>query len=151
MASGVKVNDDVVTRAVEMNLHKGTPLRYLRFVINSVGTFIEIQEEKERDKTENGDEEGQKRLLNELTDTLSDKDCCYILYDFGYVPGSGQATDKLLFIVWCPDSASVRNKMLYASSKDAIKNKLSQLAFKEVQANDLSALSYEAVLDKVLH
>lgn len=74
--------------------------RYLKFVINSERTFIEIHEEKARDNTDNGDDEGQKKLLNELKDSLPENDCCYILYDFGYMPCSGQATDKLLFIVW---------------------------------------------------
>ena len=46
-----------------------------------------------------------------------------------------------------PDTSKVRQKMLYASSKDALRKKLVGLAI-EIQGTDFSEVSYEVVLDK---
>lgn len=47
-----------------------------------------------------------------------------------------------------PDSARIKNKMVYASSKDAIRRKLVGIGT-EVQATDASEIAYETVLEKV--
>lgn len=61
----------------------------------------------------------------------------------------------LLYIVYwlciysrAPDTSKVKQKMLYASSKDAIRKKLVGIGA-EIQGTDLSEVSYEAVLEKV--
>lgn len=48
-----------------------------------------------------------------------------------------------------PDTAKVKQKMLYAASKDALRKKLDGI-YTEIQCTDLSEVSYETVLDKVL-
>lgn len=47
-----------------------------------------------------------------------------------------------------PDTAKIKHKMLYASSKDALRRKLDGI-FSEIQCTDLSEVSYDFVLDKV--
>lgn len=47
-----------------------------------------------------------------------------------------------------PDTAKIKPKMLYASSKDALRKKLVGIAT-EIQATDLSEVAYEVVLEKV--
>ena len=47
-----------------------------------------------------------------------------------------------------PDTAKIKAKMLYASSKDALRKKLVGVAT-EIQATDLSEVAYDTVLDKV--
>lgn len=55
---------------------------------------------------------------------------------------------NLLFINHrIPDDSKVKDKMLYASSKDAIRKRLVGVAI-EIQGTDLSEVSYEAVLEK---
>lgn len=56
--------------------------------------------------------------------------------------------DSLIPACRAPDTAKVKQKMLYASSKDAIRKKLVGVGV-EVQATDASEISFEAVLDKV--
>src|SRR5262249_39534435 len=46
-----------------------------------------------------------------------------------------------------PDAAKVKQKMVYASSKDALKKKLNVTT--EIQATDLDEVAYETVFDKV--
>jgi len=47
-----------------------------------------------------------------------------------------------------PDNSKTKQKMVYASSKDAIRRKLDGI-YTEIQCTDLSEVSYEFVLDKV--
>lgn len=46
-----------------------------------------------------------------------------------------------------PDTAKIKHKMVYASSKESFKKKLVGLAV-EVQGTDYSEISYDAVLEK---
>lgn len=60
---------------------------------------------------------------------LPDKECRYSIYDVEMVIDLGSGIPpgkrtKLAFIVWAPASASIRQKMISASSKDALKKKL---------------------------
>ncbi|KAM8951836.1 cofilin-1-like [Lycaon pictus] len=61
---------------------------------------------------------------------LPDKDCHYALYDTTYE----SKKEDLVFTFWAPESASLKSKMIYASSKDAIKKKLTGIKH-ELQAN----------------
>lgn len=47
-----------------------------------------------------------------------------------------------------PDDSKVKQKMLYASSKDALRKALVGIAT-EIQGTDFSEVSYETVLEKV--
>nr|KAF6281617.1 cofilin 1 [Pipistrellus kuhlii] len=70
---------------------------------------------------------------------LLDKDCHYALYDANYE--TKESKEDLVFIFWAPESAPLKSKMIYASSKDAIKKKLTGIKH-ELQAN-----CYEEVKD----
>merc|ERR1712135_233963 len=75
-------------------------------------------------------------------------DCRYGCFDIRYVTSEGGHRTKLTFIVFCPDEANVKKKMLYASSKDALKNKL--IGNLEIQASDLDDLTLPVIVDKCL-
>jgi cofilin len=48
-----------------------------------------------------------------------------------------------------PDTSKVKQKMVYAASKDALRKKLVGIA-SEIQGTDMSEISYETVLEKVV-
>ena len=50
-------------------------------------------------------------------------DVRYAVADFHYNIPEGPRTD-MVFITWAPDGATIKKKMLIASSKDALKNAL---------------------------
>lgn len=75
-------------------------------------------------------------------------ECRYCVYDFQYDTAGEGIRNKVLFYVWSPDSAKIKQKMVYASSKDALRRKLEGI-YTEIQCTDLSEVSYEFVLDKV--
>ncbi|CAD7683200.1 unnamed protein product [Nyctereutes procyonoides] len=62
-----------------------------------------------------------------------DKDCHYALYDTTYETKESKKED-LVFTFWAPESAPLKSKMIYVSSKDATKKKLTGIKH-ELQAN----------------
>merc|ERR1712195_326966 len=69
----------------------------------------------------------------------------YGLVDIEYTTDDGRPQSKLTFVMWSPDDkCGVKDKMLYASSKDAIKKKFVGI-MKEIQANDLDDLEDDAI------
>jgi len=76
-------------------------------------------------------------------------ECRYGVFDTEYTdPKTGGKREKIVFFAWAPDSAPIKQKMLYASSKQALKNKLVGLAT-ELQASDRDELRFEEVVDKI--
>lgn len=50
-------------------------------------------------------------------------DVRYAVADVHYKTSEGQRTD-MVFVTWAPETASIKRRMLMASSKDALKNSL---------------------------
>lgn len=85
----------------------------------------------------------------EFVGELPETDCRYAVYDFEYEKSPAEGVrNKICFVVWVPDTSKVRQKMLYASSKDAIRKKLAGVAV-EIQGTDMSEIAYDTVLEKV--
>lgn len=79
------------------------------------------------------------------------EECRYGLFDFEYTHQCQGTSDiskkqKLFIMLWCPDTASVKKKMIYSSSFDALKRALPGLS-KSIQATDLGEASRETVED----
>jgi cofilin len=86
--------------------------------------------------------------FEEFTAALPEKDCRYAVYDFEWDQGADGKRTKVLFVVWAPDVAPIKAKMLYTSTKSSVKQKLVGIGA-EIQATDMSEISLEEVLDKV--
>ncbi|KAI7842449.1 hypothetical protein COHA_004088 [Chlorella ohadii] len=79
---------------------------------------------------------------------LPDADCRYGVFDFDFTTADGQKLHKMIFLNWAPDSARVKSKMMYASTKDFFKSHLDGLSL-EFQASDLDEISEQEVGDAV--
>ena len=73
-------------------------------------------------------------------------DVCYAVADVHYNIPEGQRTD-MVFITWAPESASIKRRMLMASSKDALKNALVGCR-NTVQATCYPDLDLRSVVEK---
>ncbi|OQR78442.1 cofilin/actin-depolymerizing factorisoform 1-like [Tropilaelaps mercedesae] len=139
MSSGVTVSVDAkqVYDDVKKNKHH-------RYIIYS------IKEEKVIEVEFKGDRNASYQdFLTQMKD-LKDQ-CRYCLFDFpAEAPQEGTnepskiALDRLVLMTWCPEGAKVKQKMLYASSYDALKKALVGV-YKYVQACDFEELSQEAI------
>jgi cofilin len=79
---------------------------------------------------------------------LPKDECRYAIYDYKYVNSEECEFNKLVFIIWNPDGARLKNKMLYASTKDFFKSRLSGIAV-EIQATEYDEVSEEQLREQV--
>ncbi|KAF9946971.1 cofilin, partial [Mortierella alpina] len=83
----------------------------------------------------------------EFVGALPEDDCRYAVYDFDFTLADGGPRNKIVFITWSPDSAKIKSKMIYASSKDALRRGLNGVAF-DIQGTDFDEIAYDTVLGK---
>eukprot|EP01115_Flamella_aegyptia_P002937 TRINITY_DN14512_c0_g1_i1.p1 TRINITY_DN14512_c0_g1~~TRINITY_DN14512_c0_g1_i1.p1 ORF type:complete len:139 (-),score=46.53 TRINITY_DN14512_c0_g1_i1:76-492(-) len=129
MASGIGVNDEIVDIFQSLKLSK--KIRYFIAKMNDDLTEVVVEKTGGRDET-----------WESFVDNLPDDDCRYAVFDYEFDAGEGQR-NKLIFVVWCPDTARIKPKMLYTSTKDAVKKKLVGVSC-ELQATDDSEVSNDA-------
>ncbi|KAG4065079.1 hypothetical protein HA402_007476 [Bradysia odoriphaga] len=137
MASGVAVSDDCV-RAFE-NIKNSKVHRFAIFLIT--GKKIDVEQVGSRDASYDD-------FLSQLK-AGEGKQCRYGVYDYEYTyqhqgTASVAIKQKLFLMLWCPDTASVTNKMIYASSYESLKQALVGIQ-KYIQANDDDEASQETV------
>lgn len=133
--SGVTMDPVCLERFEQMKLKHD--LRYIIFKIENKKTIVV-------------DAEGDKSKSYEDFLTVLPKDAPrYCLVDVDYTTKSGADHSKVVFVFWSPDDGPVREKMLYASSKDSIKKAMPGIQL-EVQANDMDDVEKKAVQSKLL-
>lgn len=82
-------------------------------------------------------------------EALPEDDSRYAVYDFQYEISSTEGKrSKIIFFTWSPETASVRSKMIYASSKDALRRALNGVST-DIQGTDFSDVAFESVLERV--
>jgi len=134
MSSGVAVNDDCVTVYNELKL--GHKSKFVIFRITDDYSSIVVDHVAPTTDT-----------YDTFESSLPPNDCRYAVYDFEWDAQEGKR-GKILFVLWAPDAAKVKSKMLYTSSKDNLRKKLVGVGT-EIQATDRSEISYDYVLEKV--
>jgi len=132
--SGVAVSDEVVQEYNKIKL--GHKYRYIQMKISDDKKMIEMEKTVETAEYE------------DFVKQLPDKICRYAIFDFDFALADSGQREQLIFVVWCPDTAPVHMKMLYAASKDAVKKKLVGISH-EVQATEHSELNKNEVTEKI--
>mmetsp|Transcript_31302 Transcript_31302/g.51680 ORF Transcript_31302/g.51680 Transcript_31302/m.51680 type:complete len:143 (-) Transcript_31302:47-475(-) len=131
MATGVVVEDDVSHAFNEFKLQRGDfKLRYFVYSIKDKKSIV-IEKQGAREST-----------YDDFIAEMPENDCRYGIIDLEFESDDGRPTSKLVFISWNPDTASVRPKMLYSGSKEAIKAVLTGVGI-HINATDHSELDLE--------
>jgi len=134
MASGVGVNGEC--SKIYNDLKLGKKYKYIIYNLNK--DFTEIIVEKTSASTN----------YDDFIADLPEQECRWAVYDFDFERQDGGKRNKLVFVAWSPDDAKVKQKMLFASSKEALRRTLLGIAA-EIQGTDFSEVAHESVLDKV--
>ncbi|XP_051513903.1 cofilin-2-like [Myxocyprinus asiaticus] len=150
MASGVTVQEDVLTIFNEMKVRKAQANEEERRKRKKAVLFC-LSEDKKQIIMEEGQEilqgdEGDPYL--KFVKMLPPHDCRYALYDATYETKESKKED-LVFIFWAPETAPLKSKMIYASSKDAIKKKFTGIKH-EWQVNGLEDIKDRKTLAEKL-
>ncbi|KAM4732848.1 cofilin-1 [Anableps anableps] len=154
MASGVKVTDEVIAVFNDMKVRKAQANEDEKRKRKKAILFCLSKDLKNIVL-----DEGKEILLGDIGNTVMDPyqdfvkmlppdDCRYALYDATYETKETKKED-LVFIFWAPDSAPLKSKMIYASSKDAIKRKFEGIKH-EWQVNGLEDLKERRTLAEKL-
>jgi len=146
--SGVSVDDACVLAFESMKSKRA--YKYVTFKLSANMDTIVVDEKLEQPSASEAvtTDEDYEQFYQHLKTVQADRDCRYAVYDMQYQTSEGGRRQKLAFIHFCPDEASIKRKMLYASSKDALKEKL--IGTLEIQASDLEGVTLSEIRDKCL-
>ncbi|TRZ02033.1 hypothetical protein DNTS_024190, partial [Danionella cerebrum] len=149
-ASGVTVEESVVLMFNDMKVRK-TPNTEEEVKNRKKAVLFCLSDDKKKIVLE----EGKQILVGDEGDPflkfvkmLPPNDCRYALYDATYATVETKKED-LVFIFWAPESAPLKSKMIYASSKDAIKKKFTGIKH-EWQVNGLEDIKDRKTLAEKL-
>ncbi|KAI4320016.1 hypothetical protein MLD38_033543 [Melastoma candidum] len=133
-ASGMAVNDECKLKFLELKAK-----RIYRFIV------FRIQDQQVVIDKVGGPEES----YDDFTASLPANECRYAVYDFDFTTDENCQKSKIFFIAWSPDTAKIRSKMVYASSKDRFKRELDGIQV-ELQATDPSEMSIDIIKSRAL-
>lgn len=130
-ASGMAVHDDCKLRFLDLKAK-----RTFRFVVYKI---------EEKQKQVVVEKVGEPALsYDDFAASLPADECRYAVYDFDFVTAENCQKSKIIFIAWSPDTARVRSKMIYASSKDRFKRELDGIQV-ELQATDPTEMDIDVI------
>ena len=115
----------------QFKLQQGEKLRFYTYKIENKKTIV-IDKKGARDAS-----------YEDFVAEMPEDDCRYGVIDLDFKTVDDRPTSKLVFITWNPDTASIRNKMLYSGSKEALKTALNGVGI-HINATDHAELDLEA-------
>jgi cofilin len=120
MASGVKVNPECIEAFNNFKLGKKDA--FLLFGFNEKATQIVVAHSEPKNAVDDS-VKAKNAQWDTLISMLPKDDVRYAVADVHYNLPEGPRTD-MVFVTWAPETASIKRRMLMASSKDALKNAL---------------------------
>jgi len=120
MSSGVKVDPECIEAFNNFKL--GKKEAFLLFGFNENATKIIVLHKEAKG---HGDDslKSKNAQWETLINMLPKDDVRYAVADVHYNMSEGPRTD-MVFVTWAPETATIKRRMLMASSKDALKNAL---------------------------
>ncbi|KAL8565185.1 hypothetical protein ACOMHN_003972 [Nucella lapillus] len=138
MASGVGIKDECLKAYDEVKM--GHQWLYIIYRVSEDLQII-VEEKGGHDKTYTD-------FVEKLKEAEKLKQCRYAIFDVRFMQGD-VPQEKLAFFLWSPDCASIRQKMLYASSKQALRNNMRGI-HAEIQCTDDSDLAMSNILERCM-
>eukprot|EP00178_Gracilaria_changii_P016587 TRINITY_DN4781_c0_g1_i2.p1 TRINITY_DN4781_c0_g1~~TRINITY_DN4781_c0_g1_i2.p1 ORF type:complete len:149 (-),score=32.34 TRINITY_DN4781_c0_g1_i2:71-517(-) len=145
MSSGVPANQEVVEKYNKLKLASSSSPRYLQLAI--VNNEIVVEKEGSR----SGDCEADfNNLYKDITSTFANEPR-FIIFDFeAKISETEGSRTKMVFIMWNPDSAPIKKKMLASSSKAGLKTAMSASGDLDFQCTAADELNWGELKNKVL-
>ncbi|XP_038886312.1 uncharacterized protein LOC120076526 [Benincasa hispida] len=128
-ASGMAVRDECKLKFLELKTKRN--YRFIIFKIENQEVVVEKLGSPEE-------------TYEDFTAAIPANECRYAVFDFDFTTDENCQKSKIFFIAWSPDTSKVRNKMVYASSKDRFKRELDGIQV-ELQATDPSEMSFDII------
>eukprot|EP01094_Clydonella_sp_ATCC50884_P017150 TRINITY_DN292_c0_g1_i3.p1 TRINITY_DN292_c0_g1~~TRINITY_DN292_c0_g1_i3.p1 ORF type:complete len:145 (+),score=51.82 TRINITY_DN292_c0_g1_i3:287-721(+) len=136
--SGIQVDNEVVQCYQELKSGKG--MTWFSMRISDDKSSIIVDNKGER----SGSSETDHAALGAV---LPENGCRYAVLDVqAHSKTAGRDVQKIFFVVWAPDTAPIKEKMMTASTKDAVKKALEGVNF-EKQCTDRDEYSFESFVE----
>ncbi|KAJ1416565.1 putative actin-depolymerizing factor [Ochromonadaceae sp. CCMP2298] len=135
MSTGVTVADAVVEQFTEFKKSSNK----ITFVIFKIADGKDGQIVTEHTS-------GEGEVFDTFASLLPEDDCRYAIYQVDFTTNDGRPANKLVSITWAPDTARVKQKMIYAGSKDALTRVFVGVAVK-INATDRSELTMDIIVE----
>jgi cofilin len=142
MATVVMFSDECVKASQAVKSGKA---RYCIFVVNANAFEIyHLQETKE--------EEDCQEQWNAFANHLPKDKCAYCFVNFSYMSPTDQVErSKVVFVLWSPENAKMKEKMMTAFSANGVLNKIGEGGISaRIQAGCSSTIDYNVVVEHVL-
>ncbi|KAJ7553032.1 hypothetical protein O6H91_06G082200 [Diphasiastrum complanatum] len=133
-ASGIAVSDECKLKFLELKRKK--TYRYIVFKIDEKAKGVIVEKYGAPEES-----------YDDFTAALPENDCRYAVFDFDFVTDENCQKSKIFFIAWSPDTARIKAKMIYASSKDRFRRELDGVHY-ELQATDPTEMDIEVIKDR---
>ncbi|RAL48943.1 hypothetical protein DM860_001263 [Cuscuta australis] len=128
-ASGVGVVDECKLKFLELKAKRC--YRYIVFKIDEARQVVVVEKLGTQEETH-----------VDFTNSLPSNECRYAVFDYDFTTDENCQRSRIFFISWSPETARVRSKMVYASSKDRFRRELDGVQV-ELQATDASEMSLD--------
>nr|AGA16541.1 actin depolyrising factor 2 [Cryptocaryon irritans] len=136
VSTGVKPLDDCIEKFNELKMKQ--TFRYIIYKIEGNNIIIDICGQRED-------------TYEDFIKTIAKDSPRYAVFDYYFkskeVPP--REIKKLIFIFYCPDTASLKEKMLYASTKEDFKKKFVGIG-KQIEAQDVSDFDANSIEKELL-
>ena len=132
--TGINLKDEVTSVFNELKLGKG--LQYVIYRLTDDFKEVEVEKKVPSPAT-----------WEQFVADLPKDDCRYAVYDYQFNTDSDGERNKLIFVLWTPETARIKTKMLYPATKEAMKRALVGIGT-ELQATDEAEISLDAVKEK---
>mmetsp|Transcript_307 Transcript_307/g.1000 ORF Transcript_307/g.1000 Transcript_307/m.1000 type:complete len:148 (+) Transcript_307:118-561(+) len=141
MASGVGVTEECKFAFNDLLKDR----KYSAVVLKISDDLTNVVVDYTQPPQEGGDAES---TYKEFLNTLPESDCRFVIYDFEYV-SQDVKKNRVVMILWSPESSKVKAKMMYASSKQALLNSLVGIQT-QVQGTDFDEISYKTIAENII-
>ncbi|KAH9492708.1 cofilin [Bulinus truncatus] len=138
MASGVAVADECMRVYDEIKM--GHQWLYVIYRISEDLRTIIVEEKAGHDKT-------YEDFVAKLKQAEAKRQCRYAVFDVRFIQNE-IPQERLAFFLWSPDIATIKQKMIYTSSKQALRNKMRGI-HAEIQCTDDSDLTMSNILERI--
>ncbi|KAL3653136.1 Actin-depolymerizing factor 2 [Castilleja foliolosa] len=129
-----------------MAVHDDCKLKFMELKTKRTHRFIVFKIEDKQIIVEKLGEPTQ--TYEDFTACIPADECRYAVFDFDFLTKENVPKSRIFFIAWAPDTAKVRNKMIYASSKDRFKRELDGIQV-ELQATDPTEMGLDVFKGRV--
>lgn len=141
--TGIKISDEVINIFNEMKLKK--TYMYVIYKIDLQSNSVVIDKTNDNDINAKDMIEKYNSFVSDITFSGEPR---FGVIDFSYITTDNRQNNKLVFVMYNPDSAKVKLKMLYASTKESLTKQLIGIA-QNIQATNLDELSYNHIIQKL--